>query len=402
MDVGIPLAGLYKVGSVNEFSNMMPISPGKKELSVGIIGAGLAGLTAAILLRKQGYQVTIIEKKVFPFHRVCGEYVSNEVLLFFNSMQIDIRQFNPSSISKLTISSISGKLVDIPLQMGGFGISRYVLDNHLYLEAKALGVDFIPAKANNITFDNEQFTIDLSSEPAFQCDLAIAAYGKRSNLDQKLNRAFFYERSPYMGVKYHIKTDLPQDVIRLDNFEGGYCGTCKIEDDLYNLCYLTKTENLRSNKDIAGMEHQILFKNPHLKQIFRNAEFVLDKPEVINEISFERKTLVESHILFCGDAAGMITPLCGNGMAMAIHSAKLLAECIIQSGRYINPASRLALARNYQNQWHKQFAMRLKAGRYIQKLLMHPQLSNLAINLLKSSNRLSEMVVKSTHGKSFK
>ena len=378
------------------------LSAGKKTLSIGIIGAGLAGLTSAILLRKRGYPVTIIEKKEFPFHRVCGEYVSNEVLLFFKSLEIDISQFNPSSISRLTISSAAGRLVEIPLEMGGFGISRYVFDNYLYQEAKASGVEFILAKANNITFENEQFTIDLSSGTALHCDLAIAAYGKRTNLDQKLNRAFFYQRSPYMGVKYHIKTDLPQDMIRLDNFEGGYCGTCKIEDDLYNLCYLTKTENLKGHKSISGMEHKILFKNPHLKKIFSNAEFILDKPEVINEISFEKKTLVEGHILFCGDAAGMITPLCGNGMAMAIHSGKLLAECIIQSGSYIDPASRLSLERNYKNQWENQFAMRLKAGRYIQKLLMHPQFSNLAINLLKSSNRLSEMVVKSTHGKSFK
>lgn len=380
----------------------MQSTPTKKAMSIAIIGAGLAGLTSAILLRKFGYPVTIIEKKAFPFHRVCGEYVSNEVLLFFESLQIDISQFNPSNITKLTISSTSGRSVDVPLQMGGSGISRYVLDNYLYRKAQDLGVEFFIAKANDIVFEDKQFSIELSSGTAINCDLVIAAYGKRSSLDQKLNRAFFYQRSPYMGVKYHIKTDLPKDVIRLDNFKDGYCGTCKIEGDLYNLCYLTKTENLKTHKVIAGVEHEILFKNPHIKQIFSNAEFVLDRPEVINEISFEKKTLVENHILFCGDAAGMITPLCGNGMAMAIHSGKILAECIIRSGKYINAASRLTLEKNYKNQWDDQFAFRLKAGRYIQKLLMHPQLSNIAIKLLKSSPSLAKIVVKSTHGKSFK
>jgi flavin-dependent dehydrogenase len=381
---------------------MMSPAPGKQAMSIAIIGAGLAGLTSALLLRKQGYLVTIIEKKAFPFHRVCGEYISNEVLPFFKSMHIDVGQFNPSGISRLTISSTSGKSVEVPLQMGGFGISRYVFDNHLHQQARAIGVEFIVAKANDVTFENEQFTINLSSGTAINCELVIAAYGKRSNLDQKLNRAFFYQRSPYMGVKYHIKTDLPKDVIRLDNFEGGYCGTCKIEDDLYNLCYLTKTENLKSNKSIVEMEQTVLFKNPYLKKIFSNAEFVLDKPEVINEISFERKTLVENHILFCGDAAGMITPLCGNGMAMAIHSGKILAECINSNGKYIDPARRHTLERHYLHQWNNQFVIRLRVGRYIQKLLMHPQLSNFTISLLKSSNRLAEMVVKSTHGKSFK
>jgi flavin-dependent dehydrogenase len=32
---------------------------------------------------------------------------------------------------------------------------------------------------------------------------------------------------------------------------------------------------------------------------------------------------VQDHVLMLGDAAGMITPLCGNGMSMAMHSAKL-------------------------------------------------------------------------------
>ena len=39
------------------------------------------------------------------------------------------------------------------------------------------------------------------------------------------------------------------------------------------------------------------------------------------------------HILMTGDAAGMITPLCGNGMAMAIHSAKIVSDLIIKHTR---------------------------------------------------------------------
>jgi len=32
--------------------------------------------------------------------------------------------------------------------------------------------------------------------------------------------------------------------------------------------------------------------------------------------------------LMIGDTAGLIHPLCGNGMAMAIHSAKIASELI--------------------------------------------------------------------------
>jgi flavin-dependent dehydrogenase len=380
----------------------LPLTPNNKNaITIGIIGAGLAGLTSALLLRKYGYQVTIIEKKQFPFHRVCGEYVSNEVLPFLESLGLNIYQFNHSRINRLEISNASGRTIEQNLDLGGFGLSRYVLDNYLYQQAKAAGIEFIPAKVNNISFDGEEFRFDLSSGKAFNCSLAIAAYGKRSNLDQKLNRNFFYQRSPYLGVKYHIKTDLPVNLIRLDNFEGGYCGTCKIEDDLYNLCYLSETRNLKRFGSIQQMERSVLFKNSRLKRIFENSEFIFEKPEIINEISFSQKSPVEDHIFFCGDAAGMITPLCGNGMAMAIHSGKLIAECIIENGSSINLQKRLQLESRYKHAWQSHFSWRISKGRFIQNMFLNKHVNNLAFRILQTSPNLTNRMVRGTHGNPF-
>ena len=52
------------------------------------------------------------------------------------------------------------------------------------------------------------------------------------------------------------------------------------------------------------------------------------EPVTISQISFDKKNLVEDHVLMIGDAAGMITPLCGNGMSMALHASKIAAEQI--------------------------------------------------------------------------
>ncbi|HEY8402472.1 MAG TPA: FAD-dependent oxidoreductase, partial [Cytophagaceae bacterium] len=46
------------------------------EREVIIIGGGLAGLVNAVILADAGLDVLVIEKKVYPFHRVCGEYIS--------------------------------------------------------------------------------------------------------------------------------------------------------------------------------------------------------------------------------------------------------------------------------------------------------------------------------------
>jgi menaquinone-9 beta-reductase len=367
-----------------------------------IIGGGLSGLTCALVLNQQGFEVIVIEKKQYPFHRVCGEYISNEVLPFLLSLNLNIQDLEPSALTRLAISSVGGRTACASLDSGGFGISRYTFDHYLYQKAVQAGIIFIFNKANDILFDGHEFEVELADHTKVNTRILIGAYGKRSNLDQKLKRSFFYNRSPYMGVKYHIRTDFPDDLVQLDNFEGGYCGICKIENGVYNLCYLTETGNLKKHGSISEMEKQILFKNAHLKYLFTNSEFLFNKPEVINEITFERKSLTDNHILFCGDAAGMITPLCGNGMAMAIHSGKILAETIAEHIRSDQALlKRESLEKTYRYKWEKQFSMRLRTGRFIQKLFGNNILSNLAVSALRSAPALTQLLVKKTHGKPF-
>ncbi len=367
-----------------------------------IIGGGIAGLTSSILLARKGLDVTLIEKKQYPFHRVCGEYVSNEALPFLKSIDIDIAELHPSSITKLSVSSALGKVFHAPLGLGGFGISRYAFDALLYKKAIAEGVDFIIGeKATDVLFHDNQFRIALSGNRELNAGLVICAHGKRSNLDQKLNRSFFYERSPYMGVKYHIRTDFPSDLIQLDNFEGGYCGIVKIEGDKHCLCYLAKNKLLKKYGSIPELEKQILYKNPLLKKHFTNSDFLFEKPEVINEISFRQKPLVENHILFCGDAAGMITPLCGNGMAIALRSAKILTEIIVQNPNFSNYDARHSIEKLWASSWNHEFSFRLKSGRLIQRLFSNLKVSEAAVSLLKHSPGLVDTLIKKTHGKPF-
>src|SRR5690606_13146093 len=133
---------------------------------------------------------------------------------------------------------------------------------------------------------------------------------------------------PYVGVKYHARTNQPAQLISLHNFEGGYCGVCNVEGGITNICYLTHRDSLKDHRDIDTMEKAVLSRNPRLRELFVSAEFIHAQPEVINEISFETKRPVENHILMAGDAAGMIAPVCGNGMAIAIHSGQLLAGLV--------------------------------------------------------------------------
>lgn len=120
---------------------------------------------------------------------------------------------------------------------------------------------------------------------------------------------------------------------------------------------------------------------------------------VINEISFEKKSLKENGVWLCGDSAGMIAPLCGNGMAMAFHSSYLLSNAILDI--FHHKKTEAEAFQNYQKLWESTFSTRLAAGRNIQKMFGNKILTELMIGGLKHIPSLAHTLVKWTHGKPF-
>ncbi|WP_187264004.1 NAD(P)/FAD-dependent oxidoreductase [Pontibacter beigongshangensis] len=365
-----------------------------------IIGGGLAGLISSIGLARQGLAVTLVEKKAYPFHRVCGEYVSNEVLPYLAALGADPAPLQPVRISRFLLSSPSGRTLEANLDLGGWGLSRYTLDHFLYQVALQQGVRFHTRRqAEKVTFSHDAFTIQLADGLTLQAPVVLGAYGKRASLDRNLNRPFFRQRSPYIGVKYHVRLPLPKDQIALHNFKDGYAGISAVENDRYCFCYLTTRQNLRTHGTIPAMEKAVLHQNPHLRRIFQEAEFLYAQPEVINEVSFATKSCLEDHMLMCGDAAGMIAPLCGNGMAMAIHSGKLATEQVLTY--FTNGRNREQLEQGYSKAWKNQFATRLQIGRAVQRLFGHPVLTELAVGALKQLPSAVQLLMRQTHGQPF-
>jgi flavin-dependent dehydrogenase len=371
---------------------------------VAVTGGGLAGLSLAIQLAKKGYGVILFEKETYPFHKVCGEYISMESWDFIRSLGVDLDALNVSHINRLTISAPNGNLLEHRLPLGGFGISRYLLDDTLVQIAKANGVIVKEnTKITDIVFTNDIFIIE-DGKNSYTAKVACGSFGKRSNLDVKWKRPFAIaaknNTNNYVGIKYHVKAEQPADIISLHNFRDGYCGISKIEDGKYCLCYLTTANNLKkSNGNIKAMEQNILSQNPHLKKIFSSVDMLYDAPLTISQISFAKKSQVNNHILFIGDAAGMITPLCGNGMSMALHGSKLAFE---QVAAFLqNNISREEMEQHYTQEWDANFNKRLQMGRMIQHLFGNKTVTNIFIAIMKPFPKLVNFLIKQTHGKAF-
>jgi flavin-dependent dehydrogenase len=299
------------------------------------------------------------------------------------------------------VSTAKGNLIKGNLPLGGFGMSRYFFDKLLLNKAESNGVKVLKDSVNSVIFNKGVFTIQTKDSKSFQSKITIGAFGKRSLLDFKMNRNFIKKKSPYLAVKIHVKGDFPENLIALHNFKGGYCGVSKVENNSINLCYITEYNLFKKHKNISDFQQQVVYKNKHLKKIFEESDSVFKKPLTISQISFETKKPVENHIIMCGDTAGMIHPLCGNGMGMAINSARLASIRIIQ---FLNGEikTRESLEKQYFKKWNKQFKTRLKTGHLIARLFRNEIFSQIAYSIFKMIPFLLPKMIQFTHGKHIK
>ncbi|WP_071883035.1 NAD(P)/FAD-dependent oxidoreductase [Hymenobacter swuensis] len=371
-----------------------------------IIGGGVSGLTLAVQLAQAGRRVVLFEKETYPFHRVCGEYISLENYDFLCRIGVPLREMNLPRMTRFTVSSPTGVALHHPLDIGGIGITRYELDLLLARLAAAHGASIQEGtKVTDVVFADDVFTLTTAAGATVRARTACGAWGKHANLDGKLRRPFLassQQGRQFVAVKYHLQLagGFPQDLVEMHNFRDGYCGLSPVPGGLTNCSYISDVRNLRAHgNSVAEMERQVLMQNPLLRPYLEQAQRAGQAPIVISQITFRERSTVDAHVLMLGDAAGTIAPLAGNGMSMGMNASFLLHSLLLEflEGRL----SRAELEQQYTQAWRNLLSLRIRAGRLIHQFFGRPALTTLAIQALKGLPGLTDQVLKLTHGKSY-
>jgi menaquinone-9 beta-reductase len=371
-----------------------------RSFDVAIIGAGPAGSTLAALLAGRGVRVALIDRERFPRDKVCGEFLSWDALPLLDRLGITV-SLDDAAAPRIEQGRIVGRrrTYAFPFPHPARGISRMLLDHLLLRTAEARGATRLDGW-NASALDKGAVTIESDEgEDIVEATVIVGAWGRWGRFDQQLGRRFVRDRvHRSFGFKRHYmkigERLLVPSSIDLYSFRGGYLGVNDVEGDATNICGLVHASRLAGHK--GRWEAFIpLLRNeePRLDELYASHRPAQQEYLTSEPVIFRARSAVERGVFMIGDASGIIDPLTGNGMAMAVQSALIAAPPIM--GVLANPFSRAQAEREYCARHGEFFSRRIAWSRSAARLMSRPRLLDAALATL-SRTRIAELFMMRT------
>lgn len=391
------------------------MSDARNIFDVAIAGGGPAGSSAAIHLAKQGVQVLLAEEKRFPRAKLCGEFISPECLNHFERLGVadEMLSAGGASLTQTIFYSRNGNSVTVPSRWFGdnvnaLGLSRAEMDSKLLDRARNLGVNvFEGAHAFDLVINQGRVEgIRLKSDSQItdcQALITIDATGRTRALARKLNgsrKATEGRRRPKLiAFKAHLQNAQSEaGTCEIYSYPGGYGGLSGIEGGISNLCFIASAKDVRRfGSDPDAVIREVVCQNTRAAFTLASAKRCSEWLSVSLE-GFGRHRLVPAEgLLAVGDAAAFIDPFVGSGMLMALESAELAAQAIVENMEKLKQTSSFAsLARDYRSRFNKRFNSRLRVCSFLRRAAFVPWLAEATIFFFASNTPLRHRVARGT------
>ena len=334
-------------------------------MDVAIVGAGPAGSTLAALLASRGVHVALYDRDQFPRDKLCGEFLSYDALPILDAMGV-LASIDAAAAPRITRCRVIGaKTYEFELPNAARGVSRMFLDDLLLHHAQRSGAVFRQETVTRLD--------------ALTAKVIVGAWGRWGRFDQQLNRGFVRDRSHRnFGFKRHF-TGPATSSIDLYSFPRGYLGVNAVEGEITNICGLVHASRLAGHKGRwDAFVDTIRTEEQELDALFSRYEPAQDTYLSSEPVIFRARSPVEGGVFMIGDASGVIDPLTGNGMALAIQSALLAAPFIVRALEGANVED------DYRRAHRDFFAPRIAWSRRVAFLLSRPRLLDALLSTIRS------------------
>ncbi|HEY1785602.1 MAG TPA: NAD(P)/FAD-dependent oxidoreductase [Pirellulales bacterium] len=348
-----------------------------------VVGAGPAGAVTALLLARSGRRVAMVDTARFPRQKVCGEYLSSAAWQLLDELGLgNLRgQAVELSAMRLEVAGRRHAILDFPSPLQApAALSRYSFDAALVAAARSAGVDvFEGRRVKQVLSDGDRVSgvvaIDADQPRAsqtFRAPLIVAADGRRSLVVRDTGRVV-RGRSGLVGFKAHADGPMPagsQSTLVMHSLPDGYIGVCPVEGGRINVCGVMPRGRLRNSRGNLAEALRLWIAESGPSQTYLDIDRHPDGWHTMPEVTIQRSYPRSGGVLYVGDAMGTIEPLTGQGMTMALASARLAARHLLAgNGAVLDRAGQLA----YEQAWHAQFAATVRASRWMGWLLRHPR-----------------------------
>ncbi len=297
--------------------------------SVLVAGGGVAGAAAACLLAQRGREVLLIEREREPHDKICGEFVSGEAVGALAHLGIDVAGLGAAPIRAVRLAH-GERLATARLPFAAWGLSRRVLDESLLARAAELGAGLLRGHAiRGVDARGRGLSLEVDGVGRFDAASVLLATGKHDLRGAR--RALDRPPEDLIGLKMYFtlapaERDSLRGHVEIALFDGGYAGLQLVEGDRANLCLLVgRAEFDAAGRCWDGLVEALRRDCPHLDRRLAGASALLARPVSIFRVPYgwvHRPRPDDPAGLFrLGDQAGVIPSFCGDGMAIALHTA---------------------------------------------------------------------------------
>jgi menaquinone-9 beta-reductase len=296
-----------------------------------VLGGGLAGPAAAIWLARAGQTVTLWDRERLPTHKICGEFLSWEAQTWLLDLGVDLESLGAVAIDRVRLVTAQRAAVG-KLGFTARSVTRRALDAALLAVAEAAGaIVERGVTAREVLADGQVVAGHATVKPQTlflatgKHNLRGVARDGAGTLNHQLGFKAYFRLTPAerAALAGHVELIL---------FAGGYAGLQMVERDAANLCFLVSPDRWkRLGGDFSALLADLSAEVPHLGARLAGAVPLLDRPLAISGVpyGFLHRPTGPEPCWRLGDQAAVIPSFTGDGMSLALHSARLATSALL-------------------------------------------------------------------------
>ncbi len=377
-----------------------------KSTDVIVIGGGPAGCASAILLAESGKRVVLFDRARFPRDKVCGEFISpaaDDLLTELNVLT-QIESCSPLRLGGVAISAYGGPevLCPYPAQAGcrepvtSLSFERLQLDQIFIDRAKAVGVEVMEEHhVYDLTLENGQVTGVKVRDPEkhefeMEAPLVIDAGGRNAISLRKFKLRKDEKGNHKIALAAHWQeARFAQKFCYMHISRPGYSGMSPTAGGGANVV-LVVDHRVIKGKNLDEAYRDILMSNARRRKFLKDAR-PREKVRAIDSLAFRVEPLPVGGLMLVGDAMGFIDPFTGEGIYLALRSARLAVDSALKAFT-LGDFTRRVLA-EYEDRRHREFNKKFILCRALQFLIANRFLCKKTVSLLERRRDLADALV---------